>query len=178
MRRLTTLALALAVLSLWGCAVGPRYSRPTVFLPKNWSVDQSSRETPTAAPGQWWALFNDAELSRLIERASKVNLDLKLASARVAEARAQTGIAKAGLLPSVNATVSASRNRQLVIAVSPGNSKSAQLIPVEFNNYQGSFDASRELDAFGRVRRGLQAAHAEARAAIEARRAVLVTILA
>jgi NodT family efflux transporter outer membrane factor (OMF) lipoprotein len=64
-----------------------------------------------------------------------------------------------------------------VIAVSPGPPASAKLVPIEFNNYQGGFDASWELDVFGSVRRGLQAANADARAAAEARRDVLVTLL-
>ncbi|MBV9608482.1 MAG: efflux transporter outer membrane subunit [Acidobacteria bacterium] len=164
-------------LILSGCAVGPRYQRPSVAVPSNWMVDQGAGTAAGAPSVQWWKSFNDDEFSRLIERAVDANLDLKLAAARVTEARAETGIARAGLLPSVNASASATRNRQRVIAVSSGSSASAKLVPIEFNNYQGGFDASWELDLFGSVRRGLQAANADARAAAEARRDVLVTLL-
>jgi len=104
----------------------------------------------------------------------KANLDLKLATARIAEARAVRGIAKSGLFPTVEASASATRNRQRVIAPANG---AAAIVPVEFNNFQGGFDASWELDVFGRVRRGLQAANADVAAAREARRDVLVAVL-
>ncbi len=169
--------LLIFALILSGCAVGPRYQRPSAAVPSNWTVDQGAGATAGVPSAQWWKSFNDEEFNRLIERAVNANLDLKLAAARVAEARAQTGIARAGLLPTVNASASASRNRQRVIAVSPGTSASAKLVPIEFNNFQGGFDASWELDVFGGVRRGLQAANADARAAAEARRDVLVTLL-
>lgn len=169
--------LLLSALILGGCAVGPRYQRPSVAVPNNWTVDRSAGTTAGVPSAEWWKSFNDAEFNRLIERAVDANLDLKLAAARVAEARAQTWIARAGLLPTVNASASASRNRQRVIAVSPDPPASTKLVPIEFNNFQGGFDASWELDVFGSVRRGLQAANADARAAAEARRDVLVTLL-
>jgi len=140
-------------------------------------VDQSAGTTAGALSAQWWKSFNDDEFNRLIERAISANLDIKIAAARVAEARGLAGIAKSGLLPSVSASASANRNRQPVIAVSPGSPASAKLVPIEFNNYQGGFDASWELDVFGSVRRGVQAANADAGAATEARRDVLVTLL-
>src|SRR5262249_30475664 len=158
------------------CAVGPRYPRPPVSLPQKWIVQGAGTNSNEPAE-QWWAAFNDPELNSLIERAVKANLDLKLATARVAEARAQAGIAKSGVSPQVHGSASASRNRERVIAASPA-SKSAVLVPIEFNNYQGGFDASWELDAFGRIRKNVQAANADERAAAEGRRAVLVTVLA
>jgi NodT family efflux transporter outer membrane factor (OMF) lipoprotein len=144
---------------------------------KNWTIDQSPSTSTGEPTEQWWATFNDAAFNRLIERAVKANLDVKLAAARVAEARAQAGVAKSALFPSVDATATASRNRQRVIAPSTGPRRSALLVPIEFNNYQGGFDASWELDVFGRIRRGLQAANADSRATEEARRAILVTML-
>ena len=176
-RRILAAAVLASVLAMSGCAVGPRYQRPSVAVSKNWTVDQGAGTKAGEPSVEWWKSFNDDEFNRLVERAVRANLDLKLAAARVAEARAQAGIARSGLLPSVNASASASRNRQRVIAVSPGPSASAHLVPIEFNNYQGGFDASWELDLFGSVRRGLQAANADTRAAAEARRDVLVTLL-
>lgn len=173
----SAVALIASLLFLSGCAIGPEYKKPAVSVPKNWIIEQSPGTNTSEPTEQWWRAFNDAEFDRLIERAVKANLDLKLAAARVAEARAQAGVAKSELFPSVGATASASRNRQRAIAVSPGPAKSPLLVPIEFNNYQGGFDASWELDVFGRVRRSVQAANADARAAQEARRAILVTVL-
>jgi len=149
-----------------------------VSVSKNWTVEDQRPSTNTSEPAeQWWSSFHDAEFNKLIGQAVQANLDLKLAAARVAEARAQRGVAKSELLPTVEATASATRNRQRVIALAGGAPGRAKLVPVEFNNFEGGFDASWELDAFGRIRRGVQAARADAVAAAEARRAVLVTVL-
>jgi multidrug efflux system outer membrane protein len=175
-KRQVSVVLIAAVL-LSGCAVGPKYKRPTTAVPQQWTVDQA-RGTSTREPAeQWWSSFHDPEFDSLVQRAVKANLDLKLATARVSEARAERGVARSGLLPSVEATATATRNRQRVITAPAGAGKSAVVVPVEFNNFQGGFDASWELDVFGGVRRGLQAATADVAAAGEARRAVLVTVL-
>ena len=174
MTRRVLALLSPALLFLSGCAVGPRYKRPAAPVAQQWSGEQA-RGTSTGEPvEQWWLSFNDPEFRSLIERAVKANLDLKLATARIAEARAVRGIAKSGLFPTVEASASATRNRQRVIAPANG---AAAIVPVEFNNFQGGFDASWELDVFGRVRRGLQAANADVAAAREARRDVLVAVL-
>jgi len=103
------------------------------------------------------------------------NLDLKLALERVEEARAARGIARSGLFPSIDASASATRNRQRVIApVAPG---SVKIVPAEFNNFQGGLGASWELDVFGGIRRGVQAASADVAAAEENGRDVRVILL-
>jgi NodT family efflux transporter outer membrane factor (OMF) lipoprotein len=137
-------------------------------------VDQARGAVAGEPPEQWWKSFNDPVFDKLVQQAVQANLDLQLAAARVDEARAERGVAKSGLFPSVAATASASRNRQRVVAPAQG---SATIVPVEFNNFQGGFDAAWELDFFGRIRSGLQAATADATAASEARRAVLVAVL-
>jgi NodT family efflux transporter outer membrane factor (OMF) lipoprotein len=92
-------------------------------------------------------------------------LDLKLALDRVDEARAARGVVRSGYFPSMDASASATRNRQRVIA--PVSQNSVNIVPVEFNNFQGALGASWELDVFGGVRRGVQAASAEVAAAEE-----------
>jgi NodT family efflux transporter outer membrane factor (OMF) lipoprotein len=176
MKRVST-GLVVTILFLSGCAVGPKYKRPATPALAEWSVDQA-RGTTTGEPAeQWWKSFNDPQFDRLVHQAIQANLDLQLAAARVAEARAARGVAKSELFPTVEATAAASRNRQRVIAPSAGPKGSAQIVPIEFNNFQGGFDAAWEVDVFGRIRRGLQAASADATAAAEARRAVLVAVL-
>src|SRR5215472_15373956 len=176
MKRVCT-ELVVTILFLSGCAVGPRYKRPATPVLNEWSVDQA-RGTTTGEPAeQWWKSFNDPQFDMLVQQAIQANLDLQLAAARVAEARAARGVAKSELFPSVEATAAASRNRQRVIAPPAGPQRSGQIVPIEFNNFQGGFDAAWEVDVFGRIRRGLQAASADATAAAEARRAVLVAVL-
>ena len=171
-----TLAVFLSIL-LAGCAVGPNFKRPHASVPRQWTV-VSTRGTSTKSPetDEWWSSFQDAELNSLVARAVGRNLDLKLALERVQEARAARGVPRSGYFPSVDGAVSVTRNRERVI-VPAGPQKSAVIVPVEYNNFQGGFAASWELDVFGGIRRSVQAATADMTAAEENRRDVLVILL-
>jgi multidrug efflux system outer membrane protein len=168
------LAMVLSVAGT-GCAVGPNYKRPQVAVPSQWTV-AAARGTSTKPieTDEWWSSFQDPELNSLIERAAAQNLDLKLALDRVDEARAARGIVRSGYFPSMDASASATRNRQKVIA--PASQNSVNIVPVEFNNFQGALGASWELDVFGGIRRGVQAASAEVAAAEENLRDVHVIL--
>ena len=176
------LSSAVAVFSfllvLGGCAVGPNYKRPQVPVPQQWTV-APARGTSTKPPvtDEWWSAFQDPELNSLIARAATRNLDLKLALERVQEARASRGIARSAYFPSIDATASSSRNRQRVIAPPAQPGGAAVVAPLENNNFQGGFGASWELDVFGGIRRGVQAANADVEAAEANRRDVLVILL-
>jgi NodT family efflux transporter outer membrane factor (OMF) lipoprotein len=142
-----------------------------------WSLDQAGGTSAGEPAEQWWKSFNDPEFDKLVQQAAAANLDIQLAAARLAEARAERGIAKSELLPAIDASASATRNRQRVVGLPASPHGPGQIVPIEFNNFQGGFDASWEIDVFGRLRRGLQAASADVVAAAEARRAVLVAVL-
>src|SRR5262245_14318857 len=175
-KRVSSIAVVLSFLAMAGCAAGPNYKRPQVPVPNQWTV-APARGT-SAKPlerDEWWSSFQDTELNSLIERALGRNLDLKLALERVQEARAARGVARSGYFPSIDATASTTRNRQRVIA--PGTQGSAKIVPIEVNNFQGGFATSWELDVFGGIRRGVQAAAADAVAAEENRRDLLVILL-
>jgi multidrug efflux system outer membrane protein len=168
------LAMVLSVLGM-GCGVGPNYKRPQVAVPNQWTVAPARGTSAKPIEKQeWWSSFQDPELNSLIERAAAQNLDLKLALDRVDEARAARGIARSGYFPSIEASASATRNRQKVIA--PVAPSSAKIVPVEFNDFQGGLGASWELDVFGGIRRGVQAASADVAAAEENRRDVRVIL--
>jgi NodT family efflux transporter outer membrane factor (OMF) lipoprotein len=169
--------LVISIPLLAGCAVGPNYKRPQAAVPTQWTV-APTRGTETKSPetDEWWASFQDPELNSLVERSASRNLDLKLALERVQEARAARGVARSGYFPSIDGAASGTRNRQRVIGpVGPQNSP--VIVPVEFNNFQGGLSASWELDVFGGTRRRVQAATADATAAEENRRDVLVILL-
>ena len=176
MRRSNWTSFVISTLLLAGCAVGPNYKRPQVAVPRQWTVTAARGTAATPIEkDDWWSSFQDPELNSLVERSANQNLDLKLALERVQEARAARGIAKSGFFPLVDAAVSGTRNRQRVIApVAPG---SVHIAPVEFNNFQGDLAASWELDVFGGIRRGVQAASADVTAAEENHRDVLVMLL-
>jgi outer membrane protein TolC len=109
-------ALMLAVLILTGCAtVGPDYVPPATELSKNWHTHLESgmneEEAGPASLENWWTNLNDPELSSLVTRAVAGNRDLRKARARVRQARASRGVARAGLFPTLDASGSATRSR-------------------------------------------------------------------
>ena len=176
MRTLTRASAGVLSLLAAGCAVAPNYKRPQVPVPNQWTVAEARGTSAKPIEREdWWFSFQDSELVSLVQRAAGQNLDLKLALERVEEARAARGVVRSGYFPSIDAAASATRNRQRVIGpVAPG---SVKIVPVEFNNFQGGLAASWELDVFGGIRRGVQAANADAAAAEENRRDVLVILL-
>jgi NodT family efflux transporter outer membrane factor (OMF) lipoprotein len=179
--RLRALSFSLLLPATVACAVGPRYKRPELPVPKAW---QESPVAEAAANGttleRWWTAFHDPILDRLVARAVEGNLDLKIAAARIREARAARGIAAAAALPQVGVEGAYSRARRSD-AVPPFKSApggSSPFGPREQNAFEAGFDAGWEIDVFGGVRRDKEAALAQFEAAEEARRDVLVTLLA
>jgi len=160
------------VLILSGCTVGPKYVRPDTTVPEAWNNEP--REGPTAeetdprALAVWWGTLNDATLTGLIERAVVGNLDLMEAKARVREARARRSIQKSGLFPSLEAAGSAQARRS---SEETGGGKTSEL-------YAVGFDAAWEVDVFGGLRRGVEAADADLEATNDDLRDTLVTLVA
>ena len=167
------LLIDFAAMLLSGCfAVGPDYKTPDLAAPAEWSRNLQggvTAATPDAqALAQWWSALSDPDLSNLIERATAGNLDLKTAQARVREARARRGIAQAGLFPTLNAGGSATQARASE-QLSQGNIQDL---------YRLGFDASWELDIFGRVRRSVEAAQGDLEATEADYHDVLVSLVA
>src|SRR5688572_14948498 len=82
-----------------GCTVGPNYKQPEAPVPANYGAAPA---TQPAADVAWWTLFNDEALNRLVNDARQSNLDLRVANARVMEARAQRGFVNSSYWPSVD----------------------------------------------------------------------------
>jgi NodT family efflux transporter outer membrane factor (OMF) lipoprotein len=166
------LMTACALPGLTGCKVGPNYQAPRSAAPATWSSAMngglSGARADTNRLTRWWTVFDDPLLSELIERAKAGNLDLKQAEARVREARAQRGISKAALFPTIGANASASR---VTSSSESGNGGTSDL-------YATGFDASWEVDVFGGKRRSLEAATATWQVSVDAMNDVLVSLLA
>ena len=169
----------LFLLPLSGCMVGPDFLRPKAQVPAEWvgPVPASAPATATLAEKEladWWTTFQDPILTRLVNAAVESNLDLRLAQARIRQARAVRGIAASGLGPQLDATGSAERGR------SPGttSSRGTAIEGVTSNQFRAGFDASWEIDIFGGVRREVEAAEADILSAVENLRDVLVTMTA
>ena len=170
--------MALLALLASGCAVGPNYHQPSVATPAHWGEPLNGGETNGAVSvAAWWENFQDSELDSLIERAVRSNLDLRIAQARVCEARAQYRIASADLWPTVDGSSSYARQRQSKNQPLLGSMPLPPGVPFENDIYQAGFDASWEIDVFGGKRRATEAARAQVAATEFGRRDVLVTLL-
>src|SRR5207248_975464 len=110
--RFRILVPAALALVLGGCMVGPDYHRPAEVVPAAYpQIPPGATNQPSQDLAQWWRVFNDSQLDALIQLAAFANLDLRLGQARVREARAQAGVTRSALFPSVNATGEYSRQR-------------------------------------------------------------------
>jgi len=160
--RALALLLTLGVLS--GCAVGPDYRPPSIELTATFLGQKHVEQRPAQGKAdlqRWWAAFDDALLAHYVSLALEQNLDIAQAAARVAQARASLRYADAALLPAGNVSASAGRGYQSVetplgqvLNATPGFDRSG-------SSYEANLGASWEIDLFGGLRRGRQAARAE-----------------
>ncbi len=154
---------------LTGCAVGPNYQPIKTKMPKNWTEPVTNIAAPVT---RWWKTFNDSQLDTLIERAVKQNYDLRMASARLREARALYGVAVSALGPNITGNSSYTKAR------TSKNSLNFPITDLDTDTYQVGFDAQWEIDVFGGRRRKIEAGRASVEASREDRRDVLVSLLA
>jgi len=176
-------ACALAVLcAQGGCAVGPDYRREATELPAEWRAGPPWHEAQpddAAVKGRWWLAFQDAQLDALVARALAGNQDLRVAALRLDEAREQVTIARSALVPAVS--LEADPSRSLSAANRPVASYGAANQATTQNDFKLDGAVSYELDLFGRLRRGAEAARAnlqQASADFENARLVLIAELA
>jgi outer membrane protein, multidrug efflux system len=153
--------LAVAIL-LAGCAVGPNFRPVQISAPEAWTG--ASVEGAPAELSTWWTTFNDPKLTALVEEAVRSNLDLKLAEARLREARATRGVIAGGLWPRADAVGGYQRTN---VPANTGH-----------DLYQTGLDSTWELDIFGGTRRAVESATANIRAAQESLRDVQVSLAA
>jgi outer membrane protein, multidrug efflux system len=191
------IAAALLAAPLAGCMVGPGYHRPAAVptgaalaLPTTPDstraffdslaaarhndtlavaapIAQRTLATDTAAAVDWLNILRDTTLVRLVNTALQQNRDLETAVARVREYRADVGAARAPLLPSITANGSVSSN-QIALGIFP---------PASYHATRVTGDVSWELDFFGRIRRGIQAANADLAAQEASRRATVLSLV-
>jgi len=159
-------ALFTCIMFLGGCAVGPRYSRPSAPVPtdyketpQNWKPAQPADQTQR---GKWWEIYQDPQLNALEEKINISNQSLKAAQAQFAQARATVRYNRADYYPTITAGVSATRERfsgNRPLNTLPGTAETTNdlIIPV---------DMSYEPDVWGRVRRTVEAARADAQASL------------
>ncbi len=161
---------------LAGCAVGPDYHRPPLDVPAHY------RDAAPAAAGVagdaasfgdsgWWEVYSDPDLQALLATAIKNNYDVKIAVARIEEARAQLGSQRLNYLPQLSVDSSAGRAKTSEYATQRG-------FPRTYNEAQVQILASYQIDLWGQLRRATEAARANLLASQYAKRAVAVTLVA
>jgi outer membrane protein, multidrug efflux system len=178
-------AISFVVLILFtcGCTVGPNYKRPKVDVPVTYrgAAEQDTAQSPqgssqqTSQPAErslgdqkWWEVFQDQQLRELISTALKQNYDVRIAAARIMEARAQLGITRADQLPSVSAGAAGLNDRFPRTKLTPQTE-------TNFNEVNASF--AWDLDFWGKYRRATEAARANLLATEWARRAVINSLI-
>jgi NodT family efflux transporter outer membrane factor (OMF) lipoprotein len=161
-RALASVGLA-SMLSIAGCAVGPKYNRPAVEIPPaykevgDWKPAQPNEQN---LGGAWWQLFQDQQLNALEDQINVSNQNLKAAEAQYTQARAVLRYYRADYYPSINAGAAATRNR-ISNNRPPGHLSSNG---ATYNDYQIPVELSFELDVWGRVRKTVESQRDQAQA--------------
>ncbi len=151
-----------AALLLASCTLGPDFQVPDFTGGSKWK--ETRDVSATRLPDQWWRLFNDRELNRLVSRALAANNDVAAAKARVDTARALVGVDRARMFPTLDLNGSAGISRR-------SDEATTDQIPIpvpidlESQRYRGTFDLSYDPDLWGRNKRLLEAGIAQADAA-------------
>ena len=157
---------------LAGCAVGPRLTAPktppAAAGPLGVATASEHLTAGEAPPGRWWRLYDDPVLDTLVTQALQENRDLKVAVANLAYAQAVLSEARAGRFPSTSLTSAAPSYGRSSTQIAEGAGPST--------TYSAAFSAAYQVDLFGRVRRTIQAARADAEASRATADAVRVTV--
>jgi NodT family efflux transporter outer membrane factor (OMF) lipoprotein len=171
MRRLLSFTLTAATLSLAGCMVGPNYKTPPAIMAPSFKETTPSsfaendgwkpgQPSDTVLKGDWWTLFQDAQLNQLEPQVDTANQTLKQAEANFRAARAQIGYARSNEAPTIGVGPSISAVRD---SASQPYFNSALANSGE-GNFSLPVDLNYEIDLWGRIRRGVTSARAQAQA--------------
>jgi NodT family efflux transporter outer membrane factor (OMF) lipoprotein len=166
-------AALVTLLSAVACTtVGPDYEAPETVVPAVWHEGtEAGLVSGTAELADWWCRLEDPLLDGLVARATHQNLDLREALARLREARALRGVAASERFPTLDGTAAFERRGE------SENTPLGTFVP-DFDQYSAGFDATWELDLWGRVRRSVESADADLAATVEDTRDVAVTLAA
>lgn len=187
MIRLRATSAVLPALALAACAVGPNYKPPVAQSDAKQPFVEGQASTMLSGqplPANWWEMFQDPALDRLIQDAFAYNTDIRVAAANLRQARGVVLQQRAGLFPTTTVSGQYSRNRTGVDSLAAeGGAAEAGAIPAgvdhfDYNLFQAGFDASYEVDIFGRVRRSIEAAKGDEQAAAAQLDAARITIAA
>ena len=168
------IAAMFITVGLASCAIGPDYERPTVPEPTVFrSQPLETIDMSSLADMPWWELFQDEQLQALIRTALEENKDLRLAVARVEEARAEVGVTRSDLFPQLEGDARYER-RRIPSTLIPGLPRDVKL---DTDTYALGGSLSWEIDIWGQLRRATEASRARLLASEQARRAVIIGLI-
>jgi NodT family efflux transporter outer membrane factor (OMF) lipoprotein len=163
--------------ALSGCAVGPDYRppAPAAGAQAPWVSATPAAESVAEPPEDWWHLYHDSLLDRLLQEAFSANTDLKIAAANLSAARTVLQAARVGRYPQTDASFGAVYGRDAITdEILALGGKPPQTVWI----YDTLLDVSYEVDLFGRISRSIEAARADAEAVAAVRDSVKVTVAA
>jgi outer membrane protein, multidrug efflux system len=166
-------ALCCAAAGLAGCMIGPDYERPKVDSPAAFRLE--TKLATATADTEWWRQFGDPVLDALIAEALANNVNVKIAAANVEQAAAILTQTRSQLFPQVGFNATGQRAQTTEVGATPEISR---LIPNPQSSYQAALTASWEVDLWGRIRRLSESARANALATDDARRGVILSLVA
>jgi multidrug efflux system outer membrane protein len=167
------IVVAMAATLAGGCMLGPDYQRPSVDTPKAFIYE--SKDAAETVNTEWWKQFNDPVLDALIVEALQHNLNVKVAVANVEQAAGVFTQTRSALFPQVGYDPIAGRARTTESGVSP---EVARFLTNPQTSYQALLNVSWEIDLWGRIRRLSESARASLLATDEARRGVILSLVA
>lgn len=166
--------LWLALASVGACSVGPDFATPEAGLPATWpSVDGTRAEA--VVDSAWWQQLGDAQLTALVERAARANLDVRVAGSRLQQAQALRQVSGSQQLPGISTHGGYQRARNSAEGL---NDPSGNEGRAPFELWSGALDASWEVDLWGHVRRGVEMADAQVEMTQAERDGVVLSIAA
>jgi outer membrane protein, multidrug efflux system len=164
------LLILLLLLSLTACAMGPDYRRPGIDVPQSFQYEP--KDVADTANTEWWRQFNDPVLDQLIVEALSANKNVKIAAANVEQASGILMTTRSALFPQLGYSgtgVSQYLSRNNVVPAPAHN---------PYSTFQVFAGASWEIDLWGRIRRQTEAARAGVLASNEARRGIILSLVA
>ena len=190
MSQYTRCLLVVSLIAVCGCTsvkqwarngfkVGPEYCKPAAPVADEW-IDSANPQLDPSSPDltQWWTVFNDPALNRIILAAHSQNLTLREAGYRVMEAQSQRAVAVGGFFPQQQQGFGGYTRTQRSLANIPPGIPAAALGPRSQSNWQLGGQLAWELDFWGRFRRSIEAADARLDASIENYDDAIVMLLA
>lgn len=173
MKRAPFSLVAVTVLLLTSCTVGPNYKRPSVAVPERYrgltAEEAAKAEAASLGNEKWWNVFQDAQLQELIRSALANNYDVQIAATRILQAQAVLGVTRADQFPTLSGTASADTQRTPQTGLVP---------PIYTSANQIGLSLFWELDFWGKFRRATEGARADLLATEWGKRAVLTTLVA